>query len=924
MGLTSTFSIATRGLQMAQAYMEVISHNIANVNTEGYSRQRMNLSTTDPYATAWGAMGTGVTADNIVRMYDRYVDNSLVETSSEAAKYEAQKISMDAIESIFNEALGNGINEALSDFWNAWQEVADNPEGNPERMNLLEKADTLASTINQMRRQMDAIKTDLNRQTEESIVQVNNLIREIADLNAKIVPLEAGANDQANDLRDQRQLKIKELAEYIDINYFEDPADGTMTVITPKGTPLVMSGSSWSISAAADDQGDIHIMWERGNGGQVDISDYVENGKIGGWIELRDQKMDEFYTLFDDFTEALIREVNRQCSQGAGLENFTDLTSTYDIQNYAKSVIEFPGDENDILLTAVNAGSSGDKICYVIQKAATPNSDLTLNAATDAAGVTTITITLATDAANNVASRASDVVEAINADNAPFRPGWYVEADLVAGEGGESLVTDTSAPLYLTLAGGDYATLTTTFGGDADLTFTAVDMGLYGEAVGIEYVDPELADQSLKVSVVDNVVKVYLATNATGVVTSTADEIRNAITASPQASALVTVAGPPPVGADVVSETIPPVFLNRSLQDLLVFGNEIAAAFPEAASLETSLDGEDNDLVFTAVVDGEPGDGVSIRYVNPAAAGSALAVTTDVAGKSITISLATDASGKVTTTAKDILEYINYEQVDPEAAEARTLVTVSLASGNSGEGLIPNVANPMEPQYLDRSTSFQIVTYNAEGAPTFNTIKVNPGDTREDIVAQIDDIPGLACGIQTISGENYIHIKADAGYEYAFANDSSSALMALGLNTFFEGYDTLTIKVNDVITDDLNMIAAAKVDASGYVDHGDNSNALDVADVKDQRFRIGDLIGTISDANNTLEAVVGASSYAVTRSYDFNLSLVTQIEARRDQVSAVNLDEEVAELLKFQYMYQASAKLISVTDELLATLMGIK
>ena len=117
MGLTSTFSIAQRGLQIAQAAMEVISHNIANVNTEGYSRQRLNLSTAYPWESMYGPMGTGVQGDNITRMHDRFIVQNLIEKNSLLAKYEAQKTAIDSLESVFNEANGNGINEALSDFW---------------------------------------------------------------------------------------------------------------------------------------------------------------------------------------------------------------------------------------------------------------------------------------------------------------------------------------------------------------------------------------------------------------------------------------------------------------------------------------------------------------------------------------------------------------------------------------------------------------------------------------------------------------------------------------------------------------------------------------------------------------------------------------------------------------------------------------
>ena len=107
MGLTSAFYISERGLQIAQAALEVISHNVSNVNTEGYSRQRINLQNALPWASRFGPLGTGVDAQNITRMHDRFITANLVEKSSLLAKYEAQKVSMDSLEAIFNEMNGN-------------------------------------------------------------------------------------------------------------------------------------------------------------------------------------------------------------------------------------------------------------------------------------------------------------------------------------------------------------------------------------------------------------------------------------------------------------------------------------------------------------------------------------------------------------------------------------------------------------------------------------------------------------------------------------------------------------------------------------------------------------------------------------------------------------------------------------------------
>ena len=830
MGLTSTFSIAQRGLQIAQAAMEVISHNIANVNTEGYSRQRLNLSTSYPWDSIYGPMGTGVQGDNITRAHDRYIVQNLIDKTSLLSKYEAEKTTVDSLEAIFNESNGNGINEALSDFWSAWQELANtsDSEGNPQRLNLLEKAETLAGLIEMTRQDMDNLRADINARIEEGVAFVNKLVTSIAALNEQIVASEAGQNQQANDLRDKREELIKQLSSYMDIDYYEDPANGSVSVITPKGTPLVMDNAYWQLQTEVDANDDLQVLWTRQNGGTVNITENIETGNLGGWIEMRDDIMKEIYAEFEAFTEGLITEVNRVHTQGVGLNKFTDLTSTYDISDNAANMLNFAGDDNDIVITALTPGMGPENIgIRVVTGVAGGSIDVatTYDATT---GTYNITVTVPVNAAGQITITAEEVVEAINQDRspdlgspvpyppttAPLRAGDLIEASLARGQNGTGPVT------------------------------TLVDPN-----------DP---------------------------------------------------AGPP----------LNYVRLNHNLENVLPYGEEISYGY-EYAQYLTRLNGDDNDLIITALEKGATGEDISIEYIDPGAANQPLSVS--VTGNRITVSLATDLNGAITSTAEQIMDLLNSDSA------TRNLVAVEREAGQTGLGRV----TAMSEQSLDRSGSFDLVTYDENGQATFNRIVVNPDDTREDILAQIgatvnDGVLGISAELIEDSGRHYIRIQAADGYEFAFANDNASALTALGLNTFFEGHNASTIKVNDVLVNDFSLIATARVDENGHIEEGDNSNALDIANIKDKKFVIRGQYSTISEAYNTTVADVGATANTITNAHDFNQSLVSQIYAQRDMISAVNLDEEMADMLKYQYMYQATAKLISVTDELLQTLLAVK
>jgi flagellar hook-associated protein 1 FlgK len=830
MGLGSSFYIALRGLHISQAAIEVVSHNVANVNTEGYSRQRLNLEAAMPERnTRYGPIGLGVDATSITRMHDQFITRNLTEKSSLLAKYEAQKISIDYLESIYNETDGNGINEALSEFWSSWQQVANNPEGNAERTDLLEKGITLASHINMTRIDMDSLRTDINQRVEEGVAFANTLIKEIAKINEMVVALEAGDLTQANDLRDRREEYVKQLAEYMDIQYYEDPANNTLAVLTPKGTPLVLEASAWSLSANRNEEGDIRVNWVGDNGRKVDITENIETGQLGGWIELRDEIMTEFYLQLDSFAEGLIREVNRLHAQGVGLERFTDVTGAQDISDNASFLTELEGDDNDIHFTALAEGDLPEAvgIRYVKNTSVTDglSVDTQYNAATDSYG---ITVYLAINNLGQVITTAQEVIDLVNADRTAGLP---------------------SPPPYPPVGPPYHA----------------------GDLVRAEAAHGETATGKLDTW------------------TNPAD----------------------PEGGGLNYNR-----LNHNLEHTLFFGQEITYAY-ERAQLETEVAGDQNDLVYTALASGAPGETISVEYV--ATPGNAVLSLDPIAGGAIRVNLVTLADGTVTTTAEEVFDLIS---TDPAA---RTMVSVERASGNDGTGRL----RAMPQSFLDRSGSFEIITYDSTGQATINKVVVNPDDRIEDVLNQIGStsttgIQGISAELVEDSGNIHLRIKAAQGYEFAFARDSASALMALGVNTFFEGTGPSDIAVNDTVLDNLRLIAAGRVDEDGIMQSGDNTNALDLADLKDAKFDFRQGYGSISDAFNTLSAGVGAETHNITRGNDFHTALVDQLYAQRDMVSAVNLDEEMADLLKFQYMYQASAKMISAVDELLQTLLSIK
>ncbi|MCK5323142.1 MAG: flagellar hook-associated protein FlgK, partial [Desulfobulbaceae bacterium] len=160
--------------------------------------------------------------------------------------------------------------------------------------------------------------------------------------------------------------------------------------------------------------------------------------------------------------------------------------------------------------------------------------------------------------------------------------------------------------------------------------------------------------------------------------------------------------------------------------------------------------------------------------------------------------------------------------------------------------------------------------------------------------------------------------------EFAFANDTSNFLQVAELNTFFSGYNSGTITVNSDLENDLDRITAGQVNANGLIFKGDNSNALLMTNIqRDENITFtGGSTDTLDGFYNTLIAEIGLTARTVNQNYEFNSLVITEMNKMRDSVSGVSLDEEMANLIKYQHAYASAAKLISMADEMMETLLN--
>ncbi len=322
-GIGLVLNVAKDALLTQQYAIDVTAHNIANVNTEGYSRQIAVMGAKD--ATPYGGFlfGRGVELDDIISNTNSFIEKRLYNGQSDLMATMEKENYMAVMESIFNENSSRSLSSQFSDFWNAWQDLANNPTGNSERSLLVENGELLAQSFRDLSNDLERLNQEINNTIDAGLGEVNRISSRIADLNKQIIIIEASGN--ANDLRDQRTQLVGQLSNYIDLNTYKD-SSGNLQVTTKKGYLLVNRADSYSL-----DLDGTEITWQSSGAGNVAITDTITGGKLGGWLDIRDEVVPEYSKELDELARATVWEVNRVHSQGIGLEGFTEVTGSYSV-----------------------------------------------------------------------------------------------------------------------------------------------------------------------------------------------------------------------------------------------------------------------------------------------------------------------------------------------------------------------------------------------------------------------------------------------------------------------------------------------------------------------------------------------------------------------------------------------------------------
>lgn len=302
--LFNTLNIGYSGLVAAQAGVSVTSHNISNAETEGYTRQRIVTSASTPISSSEGQTGNGVDITNITRIFDEYVFERYSSISADKEYSDFTKKTLEELSTYFPEIDGVGIKADMQEYYNMWQTFTDNPDNESIKLALAKQTEKLTDNINATQTKILTLQSTINDQLKVSVDEVNELAKELADVNKSIEQAESGGAFSANDLRDKRnelELNISKLigsSVHVgqinsDISNSTYASSGSYTLNV--GGFNIVDGSTYHPIKMQNTSanGFYEISYERQDGVLIPMEGDIEGGRIGAILDLRGSKIED-------------------------------------------------------------------------------------------------------------------------------------------------------------------------------------------------------------------------------------------------------------------------------------------------------------------------------------------------------------------------------------------------------------------------------------------------------------------------------------------------------------------------------------------------------------------------------------------------------------------------------------------------------
>lgn len=327
--LFHTLGIGADSLFTSRQGVDTSGHNIANAQTEGYTRQRVEVGQRNPSDDRGNIIGNGVFVKTIRRVHDKYLEKHLNEANQVSGEADARLDHMNQLQAIYSPELNATVADEISAFFTALNDLSIEPEDMGIRTSVKESAENLTGAFRRVDQALKDNGQDLNRRITGEVDEINTILTKLGEINTGIATLEINTEARvANDLRDQQDQMIQTLNKKMDIAYYRDEM-GMVTVRGPAETLLVDRSFTAKIKLHLKPGPEAYnklVVTDANDGIHKDITGKITTGKLHALIDLRDQYIPGMLASNNALARTLGEEVNAIHRKGFGMQKFAQST----------------------------------------------------------------------------------------------------------------------------------------------------------------------------------------------------------------------------------------------------------------------------------------------------------------------------------------------------------------------------------------------------------------------------------------------------------------------------------------------------------------------------------------------------------------------------------------------------------------------
>ena len=306
-GLSSSLYIGLSGLQAAQGALSVVGHNIANVNTPNFSRQRVGLNANQPQTFGSVAFGTGVNLGNITGMRDKFLEMQITQSTSRQQGAEVKYSGVEGISSVFQDDGTSGLSSLVQNFFQGFQQLSARPEDGALRTNLIGQAQSLVNGLKIRYQMLEDQRTQADQSIESIAKEVNTLTTQIAALNQRISAEPTAGAD--SDGRDSRQTLVNKLAGLVGIQVYEDSSN-QLQISLDSGSAALVSGSTAYEMITTMVGSQRQVVVDRGGVSVPVTANQNKEGRLGANLNLRDIVLSGYQNKLDELAAGIVGQTN--------------------------------------------------------------------------------------------------------------------------------------------------------------------------------------------------------------------------------------------------------------------------------------------------------------------------------------------------------------------------------------------------------------------------------------------------------------------------------------------------------------------------------------------------------------------------------------------------------------------------------------